>query len=141
MRAFALILAFCFSTSATAFQPRIGLWSSKYESGSGYMIDVQNGIVVLTVLSYTASGASQWYLASGPLTDNGRNFTATLNKYTGGHCVSCDYRAPSLEGNDGEIMLGFVSPTIATLYLPGGQGTLIEAFDFGYGQLPAGFLG
>ena len=141
MRAFALIVAFCFSTVAIAFQPRIGLWGSKYESGSGYMIDVQNGIVVLTAFSYSASGSAQWYLASGPLTNNGRNFAATLNKYSGGQCISCDYRAPTLEGNDGTIMIGFVSPTVAILNLPGGRGTIIEAFDFGYGQLPAGFLG
>ena len=142
MRAFALMLAFCFSTVATAFQPRIGLWSSKYESGSGYMIDIQNGIVVLTAFSYTVSGTAQWYLASGPLTNNGRNFTATLDRYSGGQCISCDYRAPpTLEGNDGTIEIGFVSPTVATLYLPGGRETLIEAFDFGYGQLPTGFRG
>ena len=141
MRAFALILAFCFSTAATAFQPRIGLWSGKYESGSGYMIDVQNGIVVLTVFSYSPSGAAQWYLASGPLTDNGRTFIATLNKYTGGQCISCAYRPTRLDGNDGEITIGFLTPTLATLDLPGGRWTLIEAVDFGYGQLPAGFLG
>lgn len=141
MRLLALILALFVSTAATAFQPRIGLWGNASESGSGYMMDIQNGIVALTAYSYQASGPSQWYLASGPLTNNGHTFVATLDKYVGGQCISCAYRAASTAGNDGTIAISFQSETLATLSLPGGRTTVIQPFDFGYGALPAGFLG
>ena len=141
MRTIALILAFCISAAATAFQPRIGLWGNLEESGSGYMFDIQNGTLVVTSYSYQASGPDQWYLSSGPLTNNGHNFTATLDKYQGGQCISCTYRAPTLQGNDGTITITFVSETMANLSLPGGRTTVIQAFDFGYGPLPNGLLG
>ena len=141
MRSLALILAFFISTTAIAFQPRIGLWGNTAESGSGYMIDIQNGLVALTAYSYQSSGPSQWYLASGPLTNSGHNFVATLDKYTGGQCISCTYRPASLAGNDGTITITFVSETMATLGLPGGRTTVIQPFDFGYGPLPGGLLG
>jgi hypothetical protein len=141
MRAFLLILTFCFATTAAAFQPRIGLWGNTSEGGSGYMIDIQNGTVVLTAYSYEASGPAQWYLASGPLLNGGHGFSATLDKYVNGQCISCPYRAATLQGNDGSITINFVSETLATLSLPGGRTTTIQAFDFGYGPLPAGMFG
>ena len=71
------------------------------------------------VYSYLAGGRSQWYLAAGPLANN--VFTATLDKYTGGQCISCTYKAPTLAGNDGQITITFTSPTTADIALPGGR--------------------
>jgi hypothetical protein len=105
------------------------------------MMDIQNETLVLTSYTYQASGPDQWYLSSGPLTNDGHNFTATLDKYQGGQCISCTYRAPTLQGNDGTITITFVSETMATLSLPGGMTTVIQAYDFGYGPLPHGLLG
>ena len=141
MRSIALAILLFISTAASAFQPRIGLWGNAAESGSGYMMDIQNGLVALTVYSYLSSGPAQWYLASGPLVNNGHNFVATLDKYVGGQCISCIYRAPSLAGNDGTIAITFLSETLASVSLPGGRTTVIQPFDFGYGPLPAGLLG
>jgi hypothetical protein len=141
MRTIAVIVVFCISTVATAFQPRIGLWGNTSESGRGWMMDIQNGILVLTSYTYLASGPDQWYLSSGPLTNNGQNFTATLDKYQGGQCLSCTYRAPTLQGNDGTITITFVTETMATISFPGGMTTVIQSYDFGYGPLPGGLLG
>jgi hypothetical protein len=55
-------------------------------------------------------------------------FTATLDKYTGGQCISCGYMAPALSGNDGTITITFTSPTTATADLPGGRHIQIERF-------------
>lgn len=141
MRSIALIVALFISTTAVAFQPRIGLWGNEAESGSGYSIDIQNGIVAMTAYSYQPSGPSQWYLASGPLMNDGHTFVATLDKYVGGQCISCPYSPASNAGNDGAIAITFQSETLATLSLPGGRTTVIQPFDFGYGPLPAGLLG
>ena len=55
-------------------------------------------------------------------------FTATLDKYTGGQCISCAYKAPALAGNDGTITITFTSPTTATVDLPGGRHIQIQRY-------------
>jgi len=106
--------------------PVAGVWYNPSESGSGFGLDYQNGTLIVEVYSYLASGASQWYLAAGPVTNN--VFTATLDKYTGGQCISCAFVAPSLVGNDGMITITFTSPTTATVDLPGGRHIPIQRF-------------
>ena len=111
---------------AGAFIPVPGVWWNKNEPGSGFGLDYENGTLLAEVYSYVAGGASQWYLAAGPLANN--VFTATLDKYTGGQCVSCAYKAPSLSSNDGTITITFTSATTATADLPGGRHIQIERF-------------
>jgi hypothetical protein len=128
--------------SASAFQPRTGHWWNPAESGRGFNIDVQDGVLVVTVYTYQAGGAAQWYLSSGPMTNSGRNFTGTLDKYQGGQCISCGYAGrPTLVGNDGTISISFTSETAATLTLPGGRTTNIQPYNFGFGEPPQGLLG
>ena len=107
----------------------MGLWWNPGESGSGYNLDVKNGILVVTVFSFKANGEPQWYIASGPMVDN--SFAGTLNKYIGGQCISCLYQGlPASAGNDGQIAIEFSSPTSATLWLPGGRVTQIQPQAF-----------
>ncbi|MFO1413751.1 MAG: hypothetical protein U1F10_07565 [Burkholderiales bacterium] len=127
---------------ALAFQPHTGQWWNPSESGSGYNIDVQNGVLVVTIFSYKGNGDSEWYLAAAALTNTGHNFTATLDKYRNGQCISCAYAGrPGLAGNDGAISISFSSETSATLTLPGGRTTAIVPYNFGYGDPPSGLLG
>ena len=111
---------------AGPFIPRPGVWWNKDESGSGLGLDYENGTLIAEVYSYLAGGASQWYLAAGPVTN--KVFTATLDKYAGGQCISCVYTAPALSGNDGTITITFTSSTTATADLPGGRHIQIERF-------------
>ena len=106
--------------------PLAGVWWNKDESGSGFGLDYQNGALIVEVYSYLANGGSQWYLAAGPITNN--VFTATLDKYTGGQCISCTYTAPTLTGNDGSITITFTSATTATVDLPGGRHIQIQRY-------------
>ena len=102
--------------------PAVGLWWNPDESGTGYNFDVKHGVLVITMFTYDASGQSEWYLAAGPLTDNGTKFSATLDKYRGGQCVGvgCLYKNPGPPaGNDGSISITFTSATSATVTLPG----------------------
>jgi hypothetical protein len=112
----------------TPIAPVVGLWWNPNESGSGYALDYKHGVLVVTVYSYAANGAPQWYLAAGPV--NGNVFTATLDKYASGQCISCVYRGASSVGNDGTIRITFTSPTSATLQLPGGRVTTIQPQAF-----------
>jgi hypothetical protein len=111
-----------------AFTPVTGLWWNPNESGTGYNIQVQRGMLVATMYSYTSSGDPVWYLAVGPLTNAGGGVaaTGTLDKYRSGQCASCMYQRPSLVGNDGGMTITFTSPTTATVQLPGGRVTQIE---------------
>src|SRR5690242_21353742 len=96
----ALILVVA-SFSSMAFQPRTGHWNNlPSESGRGFNIDIQDGVMVLTVYAYDQAGNAQWYLAAGPMTNGQHNFTGTLDKYVGGQCLSCNYSAPTANGND-----------------------------------------
>ena len=89
-------------------------------------VTAQNGAMIVTVYSFVPLGPEQWYLASGQLTNN--VFTATLDKYVNGQCISCAYTAPSLSGNDGTITITLTSTTTATADLPGGRHIQIERY-------------
>ena len=118
-----------FGPSPPALTPQVGTWWNPDESGSGYGLDYKHGVLVVSIYSYTATGTPQWYLASGPL--SGTTFTSTLEKYTGGQCISCAYNGrPSSSGNDGTIRIVFSSPTSATAYLPNGRVTQIQPVEF-----------
>ncbi len=109
-----------------AIVPLAGVWLNPAESGSGFGLDYQNGTLIVEAYSYLPGGASQWYLAAGPVVNN--VFTATLDKYTGGQCISCAYKGPRSPGNDGTITITFTSPTTATVDLPGGRHIQIQRF-------------
>jgi hypothetical protein len=111
-----------------AFAPVTGLWWNPNESGTGYNIQVQHGVMVVTMYSYAAGGDPIWYLAVGTLANSGGDVaaTGTLGKYRGGQCASCMYQMPMEMGNDGGITITFTSPTTATVQLPGGRATQIQ---------------
>ena len=111
---------------AATIIPVAGVYYDPNQSGSGFGLDYQNGTLIVEVYSYLANGASQWYLSSGPVVNN--VYTGTLDKYTGGQCISCAFVAPTLVGNDGMITITFTSPTTASVVLPGGQQRQIKRF-------------
>ena len=141
-RLLAAIVGVALAGSASAFQPRTGTWWNPNESGSAYNLEIQDGTLIATIYSYQPGGSAQWYLASGPLTNNQRNFTGTLDRYVGGQCIACPYPGrPTLVGNDGAIAITFASETSATVTLPGGRTTQIQPFNFGIGDPPSGLFG
>jgi hypothetical protein len=112
-----------------AFTPVTGLWWNPNESGSGYNVQVQQNLLVITMYSYTVAGDPIWYLVVGRLSSSGTGVMAggTLDHFAGGQCASCMYRGmPSPLGNDGPISVTFSSPTSATVQLPGGRVTQIQ---------------
>jgi hypothetical protein len=107
------------ATGPAPITPAVGLWWNPNESGTGYNFDVKHGVLVVTVFAYEANGNAAWYLASGPIVNNA--FTAPLDKYRGGQCVTCPYTNPGPPvGNDGTLSITFTSPTSAVVTLPRG---------------------
>jgi len=111
-----------------AFMPVAGLWWNPDESGSGYNVQIQHGVLVMTVYSYTQGGDPIWYLGVGKMNNAGSGVaaTGTLDKFHGGQCASCTYTPPSIAGNDGAFTMTFTSPSSATVELPGGRVTTIQ---------------
>jgi hypothetical protein len=120
--------AYSGSGAGASVVPQVGLWWNPNESGTGYSLDYKHGVLVVTIYSYTAAGAAQWYIASGPL--NGFTFTAPLYKAINGQCISCVYKPYVGNGNDGTITITFSAATSATAYLPGGRITQIQPEPF-----------
>lgn len=139
--ALALFIALILSSNAAAFQPRAGVWWNAKEPGSGYTIEIQNGTLILGAYTYKPGGDSEWYLAQGPLTNGGTMFSATLDYYRNGQCISCAYVGAISPGNDGVISISFTSEISANVKLPGGRTTTITPYDFGFGEPPTGLLG
>ena len=85
----------------------------------------------MSMFTYEAGGHSEWYVAAGPLTENGTKFTGTLDKYRGGQCLACAYTGrPALAGNDGTVSITFTSPTSAIITLPGNRVSPIQPQAF-----------
>lgn len=109
------------------FTPFTGLWWNPAESGTGYNLQSQRGVMVATMFSYAADGSPVWYHAAGPLARQGGTvvFTGTLDRYRGGQCVTCAWRAPAAAGDDGAFTITFTSASEAEVRLPGGRTTRI----------------
>lgn len=123
----ALLALMLFASPASGFAPASGQWWNPDESGTGYNIDIDAGVLVVTVFSFNANGDAQWYLAAGPMSADQRRFSGTLDKYRNGQCISCGYAGrPASVGNDGVITIDFTSETSATLTLPGGRTSVIQ---------------
>jgi hypothetical protein len=114
---------------SVSVSPVVGLWDNRDEPGTGYSLDFKHGVLVVLIFTYTASGAPQWYIASGPLI--GSTFTGRLDKFVGGPCISCAFAGgPTAAGSDGAITIVFSSPTAATVSLPAGRTTEIRPTAF-----------
>ena len=109
------------------FTPFTGLWWNPAEPGTGYNLQSQRGVMVATMFSYAAEGSPVWYHAAGPLARQGDTvvFTGTLDRYRGGQCVTCAWRAPAAAGDDGAFTITFTSASAAEVRLPGGRTTRI----------------
>jgi len=128
-------------TAASAFQPHTGHWFDATQPGTGFNLDIQNGVLVLTYYSYQPAGPAQWYLSAGPMGNGQRSYVGPLDKYVNGQCPTCAYKAPVSAGSEGTISINFVNETTASVTLPGGRATIIHPYDFGYGNPPQGLLG
>ena len=105
-----------------AFTPMTGLWWNPNESGTGYNIQVQRGVLVATLYSYAPTGDPVWYLAVGPLANAGGSVAAvgTLDKYRGGQCASSTIPATLVDRQRGQITLRSHRPQRRPCNFPAG---------------------
>lgn len=137
IRFYICIALFIFSNSANAINPKVGVWWSPSESGIGFVFDGSGQTLAMQAYTYDSSGKPMWYLVVGQLTNNGVNWSGTLQKYISGQCFGCTYKPNQTNGNDGVISVQFTSDTTGILTMPNGMKSNIQSY-FPIGTYPIG---
>lgn len=117
------------ATCASAMSPESGIWWNPNESGSGYVIEIQDNVLSFTTYGYETTGVPLWVYSAGPMTGDNQ-YSGTLLKSGGGQCLTCNYQAPTSSTAAGSVQLLFDSPSTATLTLNGTRVTRIQRFAF-----------
>jgi hypothetical protein len=138
-----LAASFFVAGSAAAFMPAGGLWvvdsENNGDSGRGFQLEVENGMLVLTYYGYRANGTSVFYLAAGAISNN--TFTTELAEYQNGKALGAPYQAASPVGSVGNVSMTFTSGLHGTITLPGESPMAVSKLAFGYPPGPDGLLG
>lgn len=133
------LLLLPFSTAhAQLLTPEDGVWWNPAESGRGFVIETQNGIMVITAYVYEAGGNQLWYTSAGNFNLTTRRFSGTLDSTRGGQCLGCSYRAPVPGPSAGAVTIQFTSNATAILSA-GGVTIPLQRFIYGY-ALPDGYV-
>jgi len=110
--------------------PLGGLWVVDAENngqpGRGFQIEVQSGVVVVTVYGYEAAGNSIFYLGSGAL--SGGSFSADLNYYRDGMSFGSPQKSATLAGSAGKVSMSFSDSSHGTITFPGEAPKAISKF-------------
>jgi hypothetical protein len=117
--------------------PRSGFWFDADRPGSGLNLDIQTSVLAGTAYTYDADGSQQWLLFSGPLEQaiiDGKtkwSVSATLREFSGGSCLTCEYRPNDGGADVGQIELTFDSRNSLTYSVDGGQAYRMRPLLFG----------
>jgi len=133
-----LSLMGCICDSAVA-APQAGWWWDPAESGRGFFIESQNGIMYMAAYLYANEGRAQWLVSGGPNADP-YHWQGRLSGYGGGQTLFGPYVAPTTSIDAGPVTVDFSDDTHGTITWPGGV-VPIEREIFGSGQadfLPEG---
>ena len=125
--------------AAHALTPSLGMWWNPDESGRGYEIDRQGGIMTLVVYAYDATGKSTWYLGTGEFDLNQSVFQTDAFSYSAGQCFGCAFTSP-VGTEFGTISIEFSDADHGVLTYPGGS-VPIEHLNYGYASKQDELLG
>ena len=139
-----LFIAALFAVAPShAYTPESGIWSNPNESGSGYVIEIQDNLMVLAYYGGDAQGRAVWHLASGLLSGNARFDNKQMNRTVGSQCIGCPYLgAPiTLVGDGGTVTVVFDPNDNTKATLTWGNGRVVpirrQWFYFKRGSDPA----
>jgi hypothetical protein len=101
--------------------PESGWWWNPAESGRGFFMEWQNGVVDIAGYMYDAAGKPTWYIAAyatpNPMLIEGNWWT-----FAGGQAMGGPYKpATRTSDNAGSLRVEFASATTATMTLPDGR--------------------
>jgi hypothetical protein len=119
-----------FGASGTANQPETGWYWNAAQSGRGYAMEVQNGVLFLTMFHYNSDGSPTWNNYAGPVATSG-NFSGDFVSVTGGQTLSGPYRPPNPATTTPGFSGQFATACTGRLTFPGGLSTDVNRFGFG----------
>jgi hypothetical protein len=129
-----LLVALLSASPARAYTPESGIWYNPAESGSGYLIEIQDNLMVLAYYGGDAQGRPTWWTATGFLTGNALFDTRGLDLTVGSQCPGCAYPGfPTVQaGAGGTVRIVFDSTdnTRATLTWGNGRTVQIQRYAF-----------
>ena len=99
--------------------PEVGWWWNPNESGRGFFVESQNGIVYLAGYFYESDGRATW-LVSGGQNGDPYSFDGRLLKYRNGQTLFGDYQPPAAPADMGAVSLHFSDDTHGAITWPGG---------------------
>jgi hypothetical protein len=117
--------------------PYEGSWFNPEQSGSGFLIEVENDRLLGYYFGYDETGEPIWALFDGQLQDASEEgglykVNSTLGKYKGGNCINCDYKPPSEIEEIGDIEIIFNRHAHASYSINGGDVQNIVPLYFGF---------
>jgi hypothetical protein len=112
--------------------PEVGWWWNPNESGRGFFVESQNGIIYLAGYFYEPDGRATWVVAGGPNADP-YNYQGRLLSYSNGQTLVGDYKPPSPPTDAGPVSISFSDDTHGTIVWPGGTIPIVRQV-FGTGE-------
>jgi hypothetical protein len=110
--------------------PQTGVWWNSSQPGTGYYIEVQNGVALVTAFLYDSTGSPTWYTSSTGALSIDNIYQGILFSYSGGQTLTGSYRVPNGTSTAGNVTLLFSSPTNGMLILPDNSQIQIQRFAF-----------
>lgn len=106
--------------------PKSGFWFNPERPGSGFTLEVQDGLLVGALYAYRPDGNAQWYLFNGRLAELGRSaytlgLSTELERFEGGMCLNCSYSFPNYVLGTGRISIEFTQRNYGSYTIDGGE--------------------
>jgi len=127
-----VLLAAFGAQAANDFSVQNGTWIVTSEvdgnPGRGMAIDVQDGILVMQIYNYEASGQPTFHLSFGAM--DGNHYSGTLTRYRGGRYYGSGPLDGVEDGQAGTVQIDFDSAHTGTIQFPGESPVAISRFNF-----------
>lgn len=140
--------------NTAAVVPDEGMYYKPDEPGTGFVLEYQAGVAVVTYFAYEDDGRPVWWQLSGELKEAAAMPDLTppppsfnegseihfiegdLQRFEGGSCLGCPFVKPEVAGSPSSVEIFFGSTTRARVFL-GGETNNVEEFErleFGFHQ-------
>jgi streptogramin lyase len=119
------------ANGSNAVTPQTGWWWAPSESGRGFAIEVQGGMMFFTGYMYDANGNPVWYTSQPAVMARSNFFSGEWEEFGGGQTLESPYRSPTVvNAMVGAVSIQFTSSTTGVFTLPDGRQIAIERFVF-----------
>lgn len=121
-------------------RPETGIWRNPQQSGTGFMLEIQNDSLGGFYFLFDEDGAPIWFLIAGTLEPGEEGeaiwiLEAELQELADGSCLNCPFQAPDATGSAGSIRFEFMDRNFGRFSVDGGPAQNILPLTFGVSGL------